>query len=1420
MKRFFLLAIATVLFLTLSMGSSVQAEEGYKNDTNIFSTNGPANALSTQPAASAAHTQIAAADYHSLAVKADGSLWSWGYNGQGQLGDGTTISQYAPVKVMDGVASVAAGGYHAGGARGYYSLAIKTDGSLWAWGYNGFGQLGDGTKTNRPTPVKVMDGAVSAAAGHDHALAVKSDGSLWAWGYNGDGQLGDGTETDQLIPVKIMDDVASVAAGGNHSLAVKSDGSLWAWGHNDYGQLGDGTAIKRLAPTKIMDDVANVATGHYYSLAIKTDGSLWALGNNEYGQLGDGTVASRLSPARIAEDVVSVVGGYHTLAVKADRSLWAWGYNDDRQLGDGTSARWVPTPAKAMDGVASVAAGGFHSLVVKSDGSLWAWGYNGDGEVGIGTTELTRDPVLVMPAGSMSANTATEYPITISPMANGSVTASHSTATAGTTVSVAVAPDAGYQLMAGSLTANGDAITGGSFIMPAQNVVIAAEFEQETITVADALAFTVDSKQAIPGERIEVPIRISNNPGVASIRIEVALHEDLAWDYDPAAYGSNPSTWPFVSSYDVLPMSGRPAGANLTGSFASLYFVGDGGNSIGDGTLAVLKLKIKDGASGGVKPITVNVATCKNESYADVPHGSVEPGIIAVVTPPKDPQPKYPATIINGDGSGEYEEGATVSIIAYMSTADQQFKEWTTASPGVVFADPSNASTSFTMPGNALSVTAVFASILNPATHYVVTYDLNGGTGAYVTFVAAQATGIDPPSGCRFKEWNTEQSGLGTSYAPGDIVTMTASDLSLYAIWESSAAYYAVTVDSDGTGASGNGDYEEGATVHISAGTPPEGQQFFGWTTTSLGVDFEDPSSANTSFTMPGNEVTVTAVFTYSIDVVIAAGSENANRAEFYTAGEATVQSTKLTSGNDPALYDSSGARIADDEAGYQHWRFAAASGTHYYAGTFGNDAATYTITSTAPITLVHNGDSQTPIPDQPYSILVSIADGSGNESRAEFYTTGESTVQSTNLTSGIDPALYDSSGTRIADDEAGGQHWRFAAVSGTHFYAGTFGNNAATYTITSTAPITLVRNGSYVDPTPTPTPTPAINQPYSILVSIADGSSNESRAEFYTTGTATVQSTNLTSGSDPALYDSSGTRIADDEAGSTHWRYTTTSGTYYYAGTYSNVAASYTIISTEPITLVRNGNVVDPTPTPPPTATPTPTPSPTPTPPPTTTPPPQPTPTSTVTPTPTPAPTPNQPYSIVVSIADGSSNESRAEFYTTGTATIQSTSLTSGSDPALYDSSGTRIADDEAGSAHWRYTTTSGTYYYSGTYSNGAASYTITSTAPITLVRNGVSTNSSYSISVTITAGSSNVSRAQFYTTGAATVQSTNLTSGSDPALYDAFGTRIADDEAGDSHWRYTTTSGKSYFAGTYSNVAASYTIISTAPIILVRLV
>ncbi len=229
--------------------------------------------------------------WYSGAITSDGSLYMWGDNYDGHLGDGTTTDRHTPVKVLDNVVSVSLGGDHSG--------AITSDGSLYMWGRNYNGHLGDGTTTDRHTPVKVLDNVVSVSLGSVHSGAITGDGSLYMWGFNYNGQLGDGTTTDRHTPVKVLDNVVSVSLGEVHSGAITGDGNLYMWGGN-YGRLGDGTTTDRHTPVKVLDNVVSVSLGVDHSGAITSDGSLYMWGRNYNGHLGDGTTTDRHTPTKIA----------------------------------------------------------------------------------------------------------------------------------------------------------------------------------------------------------------------------------------------------------------------------------------------------------------------------------------------------------------------------------------------------------------------------------------------------------------------------------------------------------------------------------------------------------------------------------------------------------------------------------------------------------------------------------------------------------------------------------------------------------------------------------------------------------------------------------------------------------------------------------------------------------------------------------------------------------------------------------------------------------------------------------------------------------------------------------------------------------------------------------------------------------------
>ena len=342
---------------------------------------------------------LAAGLYFSAALKPDGTVWTWGRNFYGQLGDGVLVHEELAHTVIPtqvpGLCDMTAI------ATGWeFSLATKSDGTVWAWGRNDYSQLGDGTTTDRSTPSQIsgVSNAVAVAAGEHHVLALKNDGTVWSWGGNSGGQLGDGTNTDRPAPTQIpgLNNVIAIAAGSHHSIALRSDGSIWTWGSNIYGELGNGTHDQKSDPIQILTltDVRGIGAGTAHTLAIKSDGTAWAWGLNNYGQLGTNSTGSYTVPVPVQgiSNVVSIRGGieYSSIAHKADGTVWAWGNNHLANLGDGTTTtRLLPVQVSGpTDSVAAVG-GGYHGLSLESDGTLGAWGWNAHGQVGDGTT-VTR----------------------------------------------------------------------------------------------------------------------------------------------------------------------------------------------------------------------------------------------------------------------------------------------------------------------------------------------------------------------------------------------------------------------------------------------------------------------------------------------------------------------------------------------------------------------------------------------------------------------------------------------------------------------------------------------------------------------------------------------------------------------------------------------------------------------------------------------------------------------------------------------------------------------------------------------------------------------------------------------------------------------------------------------------------------------
>lgn len=358
-----------------------------------YGTSGPVNGLTGVVA-------VAGGFAHSLALKSDGSVWAWGDNSSGELGDGGAHTRsLTPIKVnaLTDVVAIAAGFHH--------SVALKADGSIWTWGSNTYGQLGDGSAGSRSTPVQIsgIGNVVAVSSVYSHVLVIKSDHTVWAWGDNSYGKLGDGTTTQRRVPVQItaLTDVTSVKAGYSHSLALASDGTVWAWGSNSSGQCGDIEVSSSSAPVHVpgITSVISLAAGGSHSVAWKSDGTAIAWGSNGYGQLSDGTTSQRSLFGQVANlpSIERVVASGNSTFAIGGGSVWAWGNNTYGQLGIGNTTdqtRPIQVPG-LLYSTNSVATGGKHSVALKNDGTVWAWGNNSNGQLGNGTLVSTTQPSMV-----------------------------------------------------------------------------------------------------------------------------------------------------------------------------------------------------------------------------------------------------------------------------------------------------------------------------------------------------------------------------------------------------------------------------------------------------------------------------------------------------------------------------------------------------------------------------------------------------------------------------------------------------------------------------------------------------------------------------------------------------------------------------------------------------------------------------------------------------------------------------------------------------------------------------------------------------------------------------------------------------------------------------------------------------------------
>ena len=831
---------------------------------------------------------VAAGTDQTFALKRDGTVWGWGNNGDGRLGNGNSISSSTPVQATGAsdVTAIATGVNH--------TVAVKSDGTVWGWGKNADGQLGYsiGSSTSAPAQVNGLSGITATAAGDGFSLALKSDGAVWAWGNNGRGQLGNNSTTSSSMPEPVrgvggapgssLSGIKAIAAGSSHTVALTYEGQLRTWGYNYNGQLGNGNTTTSLAPVSlsISSKITAVAAGDAYTVALASDGTVWAWGDNTYGQLGSGGNTSTPRLVSGISDVTAIAVGFgHTVALKSDGTVWTWGNNGDWQLGRSGSTS-TPTPIYGLSNVTAIAAGANHTVVLLADSSIMVWGRNSSGQLGNGTTTAASTPVLSLyntynitaaksgtGTGTISSDTIrndtlpTDFLNVIGasstcvlnscpgPSTNWSGTQA---VTTGSMLTFSYTPASVYQdytLSGRETTVTFSTKYDGTWD-PDNSIIsnrdITKGYDQggvklEFYNSGGTLLTTVDSG-TLTGNGASQTVGV-NNTGIwqtasitattipaTAVKMRVVYYQTLEKEGWSGNYGMRF----YQPKFTVTGAGGINCGSTCSVSYVSgttitLTATPDSG-SIFSGW---------SGACSGTGTCSVTISAAKNvtatftQNPPTVTTISPSSGTTAGGTPITITGTNFtgaPGVTIGGNVATSVVVGSSTSITANTPAGTAGAKD-------VVVTTPGGSAT-----GSGLFTYITFT--------YTVTYNGNSNSGgsvpsdatAYISgaTVTVANSGALEKTGYTFAGWNTAANGGGTSYSSGATFSISGNT-TLYAQW-TALPTYALSITKTGTGTGGvtsvpigiacdptcSANFTSGTTVTLTA-TPAGGSAFGGW---------------------------------------------------------------------------------------------------------------------------------------------------------------------------------------------------------------------------------------------------------------------------------------------------------------------------------------------------------------------------------------------------------------------------------------------------------------------------------------------------------------------------------------------------------------------------------------------------------------